>query len=1193
MPVFEFQAPDGSILEIEGPTQPPMEVVERLYNERKQTAAAPAPMPTPQQRGPSPLEKLPQGAVITPDRPGYYEHEYVPGEPPITGAEGFRRAAMTTATGTTGPTPMLEREIGGAWEAAAGRSVIDVAEDTIQRELAKQTVQEQQGENILESAGRDVAEIVKGIGSIVGLSEGAPSPQAESYSQAEPMLMQKGPQGFGPVQDPLLTSAVGGIGGWYGAIMADPAGTLRYNPAEGALEIIGPLTEGVRWLKSVGKADEATKLETAIKSATMVHKSRAAKAGERIDHPRVNPQTEIVDITVGDANDTMTRLKIEGGEASPSHIENLAAEELGDIALGRFATQHAEDGFTSEMLIEAGLSPHTTPTRTHNWIKSTDKFEKGLDGRWRPREGMDFGGPAAVDISDDAVADLLGKLTGKPLRSLSHEDIDAIYRGDKPELAITKDTQNLILESRNKGFSTREGAAASSKKILDEGRAGSDLEVVGMGVRLKVIEPELMRLTDDIPKMDTVPDQMKATFLELGEEYVDLVMGLRRAGSYAGYRLNLQKMALAEYSSLRNMVARATVKKGGKLTQEQLEYLTERSKVAKESLDGMDEIKIGIADRLGVSVKSLEIDSTGIPVHATGTEVDKLQRLFGELIKQNSRTARYIDRLDPNRLGGPMGWLEDHYMSVITLPKMIMAGMDLSFPLRQGIFFHLTAPFILGPGWKAMFASAKPSFVGGGLVKHPWNPEKLITSREFARLSQREALTGIRPGMSAERIGVENEITKTIKSMGVDLTGIGDDADPLFNYQGGRQKGYSGALKQSEENLMGAMFDPWEEIILHETAGKTPSLAKSLATRGIQGLARNLKRYGNFSERTFALGLNHMRRAGVKTILGLDGMSAKEIAAFRKAHMARDPEGLKRVGKFINAAFGRGDLAGLEKASFWSGLAQTLMFSPRFVMSRFMIAGMPAKSVFNKLAQIRRIGVEDVDLLALPKLSVEAMARALPKRGKIGGMDIEKAVSSKFRDADYLADADDMIIKEAMAAATRIAGMVTIANMAGEAFFGRDIIDDSVKAGSDWMKVRVPGTNTRLDVFGGMMGPLRFLYTMGSGNSYSLSGKEKRLDVDFGSTRANEMWRYARGKASPIASVVLDQWTGRDYKGDPADLYTAAKDSMMPIIVQDMIESGLLPVGSEGLSPESLLVLPALFGVGYTNFPMRGGYPTK
>ena len=101
--------------------------------------------------------------------------------------------------------------------------------------------------------------------------------------------------------------------------------------------------------------------------------------------------------------------------------------------------------------------------------------------------------------------------------------------------------------------------------------------------------------------------------------------------------------------------------------------------------------------------------------------------------------------------------------------------------------------------------------------------------------------------------------------------------------------------------------------------------------------------------------------------------------------------------------------------------------------------------------------------------------------------------------------------------------------------------------------------------------------------------------MDFGATRANEVWRFARGKASPFASAALDMVTGKDFKGDPAEVEAIAKDMMMPIILQDMIEAGLwpegLPLGEEEFSAESLAVLPALFGIGYTNFPMRGGTP--
>ena len=1329
MPIYEFQSPDGRTIEIEGETEPPIGVVQRLYAQRMAEAQQPPaalPQPPPAPSTPSGRSALPPEAVITPSRLGYYEHEYVPGEMPITSEEGFRRAAMTTKEKVA--------------EKAGGQTIIDIGEDAIREEESKASIMRATEENVLERGGRDIAEIVKGIGSIVGLADAPGTVQTEEYSQAAPSL-----QGG---RDPsTLAAVVGGVGGWYASLLAHPLDTLRYNPVEGALELIGPLTGAVRYLKSIGKVDEAAHVAKVAEGATEIGRARVAREGADVTPeapsppapvhgPEPVPKTPSTPMTkaefesenpqgygegteggawfgwdryepktmetLGDRGTTgMLALRGRGtgglskkydeylkgfgkadpagGPTTPAHTAEMGGpvelsygkprasryDDLGGDAItvlhragitASSADQYKfrrfdviSDGWATGTVVEVRAGPkrmyYGIPDRDAEGVVSSvlgglpgakeraaagrlmgdalwgfkltvtgrnslAKAKSGVRARLDKalRERLAEAKPLTkADTPPEAppVVDPPTKMdapavqgpevapqqySGQPIKSLRHADLEEAYPHLKESNTAAPDYEALKSEARSSGLASKEGAGATAKKVAEGEHAGSLVEMAGVMARMDEVGPALSNLHRGMKQIDNPPREMVAQLAELNLEFQQLAEAAHRGGTTGSQRLNFQKAALGEDTSLYGLARRAKKTKGSKLTSEEMAALAEEAEEFGKLKAKLDDLKKSVADRLGVKVSRMKDDGAGIPARATSAEVDEFQRLHAGLVQRGDIVHRYINRLDPKYMPTARGWVERNFPALVTLPKMIMAGADLSAPLRQGLIGHLMAPKAMWKGWRAMFKSAKPSKIGDGLVDHPWDAGKRITSEKYAELSQREAVTGIKPGMSSTQIEHANEVTKTVKAMGVDLTAIGSKADAVYQYQGKKARSYAGALSQGEETLMSSFLDPWTDIAKYETpAGTNPSWLRSKAMQGAAKLAKGLQAYGEFSERTFNIGLNHMRRDSVKVMLGLDDMTSAEIRAFRKMHKARDPEGLKTIGKGINTMFGRGDLHNLDRAKFWYQLANALMFSPRYAISRFQVLTKPAQIAIKKTWALRNASSKPMDIFDLPKLTAEAMAKALPYRGR----GAEKALKSKWRSADYMEDADAILFKESMAAAARLIAMVGAANVAGQAFYGKDFFNTSPEAGSDWFKLKLPGTDTRLDVFGGMTGPVRFLYTMTTGDKYSLGGKHSELDVDFGSTRANTAWTYFRGKASPFASAAYDQILDKDFKGDPASIATSIKGMSMPIILQDMMESGLLPVGEKDLSPESLAVLPAIFGVGYTNFPMRGGVPKK
>ena len=1135
MPIYDFEVPDGRIISLEADSVPTEAQVMEVYN------TLPPIQPQPQ----TPLARLKEQRTLSPEQiatlptgtaigSGLYVYDRQPGQPEMTSAEGFRRAAMTQAPTVATATERDEFKLGGVLPIPAGflppvasgigqpKDAQSVFLEAAAREASKRDFLKQQEEGIGSSALRDVGEI---FGTDV---------LTEQYG-APPQEMVKTDAGAVPRQDEASFASAfpGEVAAWYADLSADPLATARYNPIEAGLEVIGlpGVARGITKLRAMGKVKEADAAVDAVKAANKAKHAddpvAASKAG--LDEP---PQGSVLDEllegTVVASGPAIKAMKSRSGVATEALIESAKADEIAREA-------------------------------------NPDLF--------------------------------LGERSGAPVRTLRKQDLDKLRRDGASMKPNMPSHEQLLIDAMDKGLDTAEGAAATASKILNNNEVGTLQEVAGLWSRLVTVADEeslYKTLADSYTAIgEVVPAEVVRVGNDLAQEIVDLSAAASKAATVASHRLALQKMGKSA-TAIENLISRGTAQKGAQLSLEETRALNVFASNAKEIQSKIDDILLTSAKRQGKDVSDLIIDGTGIPTSASGKEIDDLMAQYGARERNAELASRAINRLNPNYGSGASGFIKNNFMAISTIPKMIMAGADLSSRLRQGIWGHIVAPNAQMEGWKAMLKSAKPGFAGK--VRHPTMPDKLITSRDYALLSQRKALTGMYEGISKDEAARQQVINKFIRMMDISFTGIGDARDPL-NVIAGKKGGLLQGFNNREElfvgNTTGMLLDLLDAQLLDK-----PSRVKGAAITTAKQAASLLKKYGEFSERTFAIGLNHDRRNAAIRLLGLEDMNADELTDAYNAYMKRfGKKGFKSVGDLVNITYGRGNLLDLEKAGFWNAALNMIMFSPRFAMSRFQNVLFPFID-FQTLKAEKKLRSPVLAKMLDPKNFAagvaEGAAIGLSPTGK--NSRLFKA-ARKLRNPDYIDDVDDIVVREAMLASTRIAAAIGLANLAGDTFFNKELFSTDMNSGSDWLKLKTPETNTRLDLLGGLQGPVRLMSTLYTGKRYNLAGDEAELDKDFGYTRYNEMGRFMRQKMSPQASFVWDRVVGKDFKGEETDIVQTAAQSVTPIILQDMIESGLVPLpnmiqelyGAEGsqLGLDSLLVLPAIFGVGYSDIEPR------
>lgn len=267
----------------------------------------------------------------------------------------------------------------------------------------------------------------------------------------------------------------------------------------------------------------------------------------------------------------------------------------------------------------------------------------------------------------------------------------------------------------------------------------------------------------------------------------------------------------------------------------------------------------------------------------------------------------------------------------------------------------------------------------------------------------------------------------------------------------------------------------------------------------------------------------------------VDELSEKEISI------------LKALGSFINAGTGRGNLTVGDKNNKLSRMIQAagpimnaLLFSPGLIASRIRL-------------------LNPVWYATLP---APVRKSAIKEAGKFFG------------------------------GAAMTLGLIT---MVGAAMGDDEVVEWDIRS-SNFLKVNINGV--RYDVMGGMAQYMT-LFAKGLIHSSNLlldteipskktsTGGLVRYEDDFrGRTFFDDVVKFGRYKASPMASFVLDFFDGKNAVGEPFTINGAIASRMMPLYLQDLLDIA----EEDGASAGSFAsAIPGFFGVGvsrYTPLPL-------
>jgi len=946
------------------------------------------------------LATLPEEAAITSGTPGYYKS---PG--PIPSREGFRRATLTTPTGTTGPergesilgVPMpaaLLREAGGAFEAAGEPDVITTAERAMQRADVKKKLPTQG------AFSRDLREM---------------NPFADQVEDPEVMYgpsgMQKKQHGeFQGVSPGIGTGVTGEIAGWYASLFRDPVGVFGTDPVEATLEVVtsGPVLKALKGLMGASKA------------------AKAKKAAQGI--PDTPPPQAAV-------------------KASP------VAEEVEEV-----------------------VTAAPTPTSTT---------------------------PPAAPAGDDVMDSFEQVMTANVA------DIEAVKRGvipggDPLPVPVSKSFQQAVDQAKGDGILDRvevliDDVNASPRPLSDaEGAAvmlhGRSLQDQHMAVQGRIKEfvmadrlEEAARHAEDLARIE--------------EDFYNTMSALRRSASERGRALNAQKMMIGKDYDVISMKARAVAARGKKLSPKEAKNIERLAKNITDFTKAEEAILDRIAKRMGKERGELDIDVNGFPLDATSEELASLmaqRRLAVEL----KMAADMADLKAKDR----SGYYWNLMLDLASTPKMLLASADLSAPGRQGLVL-LSGDNSIANSRKVfgdMFGAVKGS-------KDEVATKAVRAGDQYAYKAQREIINGDVAGLSGKELALSRLKADAAKSAGIDYTSIGSRLDPQGIGPGGR-------LRKSEEQFAGNVFG---DRVLRRMYNETD---KGALAEGM----KKLNAYGEFSERTYSLPLNRLRKEKFLQLTGLD--EAKTAQEVRDVLKGLGPENLKEIAEMINMATGRTKLpAGLDKAASMTRILNAVFFSPKFTWSR-------AKTLFRPLVGAKRLASNAAGNHVNTVAAEMKLMRELRTVGLKWG-----AAMSLF----------NMILPE----------------------------DEGVSmdpSSADFGKVRIG--NTRYDTTGGLATMFRLMYRPTS----AVAMKENQK---YGQGVGAQILQSTRSKLSPLASRAVDQIAGSDFKGDPVDWspYGVATDVAVPIVADETLDL----VNKYGMAEGLVRLAPSVFGIGSTDYKDR------
>ena len=713
--------------------------------------------------------------------------------------------------------------------------------------------------------------------------------------------------------------------------------------------------------------------------------------------------------------------------------------------------------------------------------------------------------PATVQPSD-----VVGSENFDQIMTANVADIDKVTKGVIPNadplpVPVTKSFRDALDQANAEGITERvdfliEEVNRMPRPLSDAEGAAVMMRGRGLQDQHAAAQARLAKFVDD--GMFEEAATQASRIGEIEEGFYDTMTALRRSASERGRALNAQKMIIGKDYDLLSMKARAIAAHGKKLSAADTQSVERLAKNISDFTEVEQSIIQKIADRMGKPFGELDIDVNGFPLDALDSELAKLIELRS-LATDLKRAADLANA----RVGDYGGYVKNLLLDMASTPKMIKASVDFSAPGRQG------AVLLSGEGsianTKAVFKDMFGAAWGG---KGSKATSGVRAGEQYAYKAQREIINGDVSGLTGDALKLERLKAQAAVGAGVDYTSVGSHIDPQGMKPGGRLRG-------SEDQFAGNVFG--ERALRHLYKGTDTGMA----AKGMKGL----NKFSEFSERTYSLPLNRLRKEKFLQFTGLD--EAKTAADAKKILEGYGAENLNEIADFINMTTGRSKLpVGIDRAPTISRFLNAILFSPKFLWAR-----------------------------------MRTLARPLRAGGRLAA---NKSGLSEIASVE----AEMKILKELATVATKWGAAIAMLNMALPEDEGVALDPSSANFG----KIKLG--DTRYDATGGLASIFRMLYKPATAVA---SGKVR----EYGGGLGREVEKAMAGKTSPVASLALQTIYDRDFKGDKPDLSPlgVAKELAVPISLEDAGEF----FTKYGVAEGAVRLAPTLFGLGASDYKER------
>ncbi len=238
------------------------------------------------------------------------------------------------------------------------------------------------------------------------------------------------------------------------------------------------------------------------------------------------------------------------------------------------------------------------------------------------------------------------------------------------------------------------------------------------------------------------------------------------------------------------------------------------------------------------------------------------------------------------------------------------------------------------------------------------------------------------------------------------------------------------------------------------------------------------------------------------------------------------------------------------------------------------------------MSLFERLGATELDYRELAKLINAATGRGSMPQQLTGASPLLNAIFfsprlqlGRLQVPLMMASPSRIVRKEATKTLVRF--LASGASVLSAASIGVGVTVEKDPRSSDFGKMRIG--DTRLDIWGGYVQYARFIAQLITA---------QRKDPETGKitelNRRQVVDRFLQSKYSPAFGLLNDIFAGRSYMGekmtlDPADLSTQARNRLVPMFIQDMIDA----IEEEGILG-GFLALPGFAGVGITSYSPRG-----